>query len=106
MDFLNDHDPRVRISVRARKSSLVLEFDPIDEVDQRGGIIVVETVALLEAPERMDRPMTSDCGYDVPVRLGEGPDHSTENPVPMIGIMFHVSSIAIASSDRIGRNQP
>ncbi len=54
----------------------------------------------------MDRPVTSDYRYDVLTRLGGGHGRSTENPVPMIEIMFHVSSIAIATSDRIGRNQP
>jgi hypothetical protein len=58
------------------------------------------------SPERMDCSVTSDCRYEVLFSLDGGHDRSTENSVPMIRIMFHVSPIAIATSDRIGRNQP
>jgi predicted PP-loop superfamily ATPase len=53
----------------------------------------------------MDRPVAFDRRHDVLISLSGGHDHSTENLVPLIWIMFHVSSIAIATSDRIGRNQ-
>jgi hypothetical protein len=102
----DDHGPGVGVPIRTRKCSSVLELDPIDEVDQGGGIIIVEIVALAEPPECMDRPVTFDRRHNVLMRLGRGHNRSTENPIPMIRIMFHVSSIAIATSDRIGRNQP
>jgi hypothetical protein len=54
MDFLNDHDPGVGTPVGARKGGPVLELDPIDEVDQGGGIILFEITALAEPPERMN----------------------------------------------------
>jgi hypothetical protein len=99
-------DSRVRFPVGPRTGSPVLELDPIDEADQGGGIIIVEIVALAAPPERMDRPVAFDRHHDVLIRLGGGHDCSTENSVPMIRIMFHVSSIAIATSDRIGRYPP
>jgi hypothetical protein len=52
------------------------------------------------------RPVMSDLRQAVPVRQGGGHDRSKENSVPMIGIIFHVSAIAIVPSDRIGRIQP
>jgi hypothetical protein len=102
----DDHDPGLGVPVKTRKSSSVLELNPINQIDQGGGIIIVEIVALAESPECMDRPVAFDRRHDGLIRRGGGHDRSTENLVPMIGIMFHVSSIAIATSNRIGRNQP
>jgi hypothetical protein len=54
----------------------------------------------------MDRPLAFDRRHDGLIKRGGGHDRSTENLVPRIRITFHVSAIAIATSDRIGRNQP
>src|SRR4051794_32838012 len=56
----DDHDPGVRFPVEARKGG------PILEVNQGGGVIIVEIVALLEAPEHVGRPVMSDLRQDVP----------------------------------------
>ena len=68
----DNHDPGVGDPVRTRKSRSVFELDPIDQINQGGGIIIVEIVALAESLECMDRPVASDCRNDVLVNLSRG----------------------------------
>jgi hypothetical protein len=67
---------------------------------------MLRTSSGVASVSQLGRQVAFDRRHDVLKRLGGGHDCSTENPVSMIRIMFHVSSIAIATSDRIGRNQP
>ena len=67
---------------------------------------MLRTSSGVASVSQLGRQVAFDRRHDVLLRLGEGHDRLTENPVPMTRIVFHVSTIAIVSSDRIGRNQP